>query len=365
MHKIIEEPWYAKDKVWHGPVKFPRCTMDACFNYSRCDKHHEQLLVYSYNQPTTPVRFFDRINQTRWHTDDPDKACLFFVFLDTPGIYRAEMHPSELPHWNGGLNHVLITFADRWLQKGPNPESIGFASVMISNLHETTSRPGFDVSIPLPAFRHLKELQNVKPLDRKYLLTFRGLRYVTWNMTGEGVLRSHDSFRQMHNGEDIIVATSCKHPINDEYRKQDPSLGIHCDEDDAAYSGYDFNDLMNSTFGLAPAGIQPNSYRFAEILSAGTIPVLVADNYVKPYDTLVQWHRCILQFPSTEMHRIVPAVRGMKRKQVERRQHYCLQVYKKMFASEEKLLGAAMEAQKVRFMGAFPAWEEDNDEYYL
>lgn len=347
----VEEPWYVKGRSWHPPPRFPRCTMDACFNYTRCE-NSDELLIYTYNKPALPARFFNGINESKYSTNDPNKACLFFVFLDTPGLYRPALHPSKLPYWQGGLNHVLITFGDKWLNKGPPPESIGYASAMATVIHESIYRPGFDVSIPLPAKLHFSKVRETKAFDRKYLMTFRGLRY----LQNDGVLRSFTEFRRMHNGEDVIVVTSCRHPNHKNLRRDNATLDKDCRNDEALHDKYDFADLMNTTFGLAPAGRQPSSYRFAELLSAGAVPVLIADNYVKPYDKLVQWHRCILQFPSTEMHRILKTVRAMKREEVERRQKYCLQVYARWFARDEALFEASMEAQKTRFMGAFPTW---------
>lgn len=353
--KQVEEPWYVKGKSWHHPSRFPRCTMDNCFNYTRCEGTQE-LLVYTYNEPAKPDEFFKGIRESKYSTDDPNKACLFFVFMDDePGLFWEEKHPSQLPYWDGGLNHVLITFADRWSSRGPDPESIGYASAMATVMHQTLYRPEFDVGIPLPANYHFPNLRNIKPFDRKYLLTFKGLRY----LQNEEQLRSDPSFLQLHNGKDIVVATSCsQHPNHVEIRQRNATVDAECRRHDALYDSYDFADLMNTTFGLAPAGRQPSTHRFAEILSAGAIPVLIADNYVKPFDTLVQWHRCILEFPSTEIHRIVGAVRAMKREEVERRQEYCSQVYSRRFESDESLLQSAMEAQKSRFMGAFPAWSD-------
>lgn len=188
--RVKYEPWYAAGKTWHYPAEFPLCSMDACFNFSRCETQDE-LLVFSYTQPSPPVRYFSSINTTVHHTDDPASACLFFVFLDTDTPWPP--HPAELPHWNGGLNHVLITFADMWKQKGPLPGTIGFASIMATDMHETTYRAGFDISIPLPGNLHIPELQQLRPFERKYLMTFRGLRYL--GHKGEGILRSEPAFR--------------------------------------------------------------------------------------------------------------------------------------------------------------------------
>eukprot|EP01018_Ginkgo_biloba_P032394 Gb_02632 [translate_table: standard] len=346
---VRHQPWYAEGRVWHYPTMFPRCTMDACFNYSRCDDM-DDLKIFSYVVPSPPFRYYSHLNKTKWYTDNPDQACLFLIFLDTE--YPWPPQPRELPHWDGGMNHVLVSFADEWRQKHVPEDSIGFASLLLTDMHETIYRPGFDISMTLPPFYRSHQFQNLKPSERKYILTFRGLRYLGHNE--EGILRSEDSFREMHNGNDVIVAVSCKHPINDLKRQKEPALGIHCEEDERIHANYSYGDLMNSTFGLAPAGIQPNSYRFTEILSAGTIPVLIADNYVKPFDTLIQWHKCLLQFPTTEMRRIVPTLRKMTKEEMEKRQEYCLKVYDEYLKDDEALLKAVIDSLKARFMGVLP-----------
>lgn len=342
-------PWHAEGKTWHFPAKFPLCSMDACFNFTKCEKSPE-LLIYTYHLPAPPQRFFSRINSSRYFTNDPEEACIFLVFLDNDNPWPP--HPNTLPYWNNGLNHALVIFADKWSQRGPPPDSIGMAAVLATDTHETTYRAGFDISIPLPGSHHMPALMSVNATQRKYLVTFRGLRYL--GKTGEGVFRSWDSFREMHNGRDVIVATSCDHPINNMDREKDPALGVHCDEDEAVHRSHDFNDLMNTTFALVPAGIQPASYRFIEALSAGAIPVLIADNYVKPFDTLIQWYKCLLQFPTTEMQRIVATLQAMKEEEILRRQQYCMAIYNEYLKDDETLLQSSVRALKARFLGAIP-----------
>lgn len=344
------QPWYVEGKTWHYPARFPLCSMDACFNYSKCESS-EELLIFTYNLPAPPKRYFSRINESKYFTADPHRACIFLVFLDAEDNPWPP-HPSTLPHWNDGWNHALVIFADKWSQRGLRQDSIGMASVMASDIHETTYRPGFDISIPLPGNFHIHEIQAVKILERKYLATFRGLRYL--GRSGEGVFRSYDSFREMHNGKDVIVATSCDHFINNMVREKEPALGAHCDEDALVHQNYTFNDLMNTTFALVPAGVQPSSYRFLEVLSAGAIPVLIADNYVKPFDTLILWYKCLLQFPTTEMHRIIGTLRAMKAEEIVKRQGYCLAIYAEFLKDDETLLRSAVRALKARLLGATP-----------
>lgn len=141
---------------------------------------------------------------------------------------------------------------------------------------------------------------------------------------------------------------------NNAYLKEHPELKPECEENHKVYKKYSFGDLMNSTFGLAPAGRGPSSFRLLEILSAGSIPVLVSDNFVLPFDMLIQWERCVLMFPTTEMHRILPTLRGLKPEEVEFRREYCLFIYREFLETDSKLVATVMLALKTRFYGMLP-----------
>ncbi|KAJ7254617.1 hypothetical protein O6H91_Y417100 [Diphasiastrum complanatum] len=290
-----------------------------------------------------------------WHTSDPQKACLFFYFSDSQANTDAWIKPklsSLLPHWNNGLNHVIISFADRWSDTNPPPQSIGMASILATHLHTITYRSHFDISIPLPRLNLDMPplLKSLEPFERKYFLTFKGTRY----LSREGNFRSSAKFRSMHNGVDVIVATTCKHETNDKLLKWQPWLGSNCNEDQAVFDSYDFVELLNSTFGLAPAGRSPASYRMLEVLSAGVIPVLIADNYVRPFNTLIQWQHCLLQFSTSEMHLILPTLRAMSRVEVEARQRYCQQVFDKFLKDDNILMNSVMRSLRDRFVGRLP-----------
>lgn len=110
---------------------------------------------------------------------------------------------------------------------------------------------------------------------------------------------------------------------------------------------------------LIPVGRQPSSSRFIDALSAGAIPVLIVDNFVKPFESLVQWSRCILQFPSTEISRVIPAIKGLSKEDVEERQRYCIFVYNEYLKDDRTLLQSVVRALKMRFMNTFVAFIED------
>ncbi|KAI5058611.1 hypothetical protein GOP47_0026781 [Adiantum capillus-veneris] len=254
--------------------------------------------MYVYGPPYQPISYFKAlINQppSPWLTTDASQACVFLVMEpESFSFFPFRRHPRSLPHWNGGLNHVIVSLADKWAETAPPANTLGNASAMASCLQQTEYRTGFDIAIPLPGKRHVRHLQKLKPWEMKYFLTFKGTRYLG---NKEGNFRGDPAFRGMHNVEDIIVAVTCKHETNNKIRRADPEEGKGCDEDEQTFAHYDFQDLMNATFGFAPAGRSPASYRMIEILSAGAIPVLIADNYVKPVESMIEWHRCLSSFP--------------------------------------------------------------------
>ncbi|KAI5071770.1 hypothetical protein GOP47_0014021 [Adiantum capillus-veneris] len=346
--------WFA-NKFWHMENTFPLCSMDSCFNFSRC-ANMANFRIYAYGPPYyEPLSYLAALNSTPWLTTNASEACLFLVTMPTHHVRPCPPHPSTLPHWNGGLNHVIATLADRWSITAPPPHTIGNASVLASCLYETTHRPGFDISIPLAGKTHLTHLQSLKPWDRKYFLTFRGTRYLGHK---EGNFRSNPAMRAMHNGKDVVVAVTCNQVTNNEIREQNPDAGKGCDEDESRFKRYGFRELMNSTFGLVPAGRSPSSYRLIETMSTGSIPVLISDNYVKPFEGLIQWHQCALQFPTSEIARILPALRAVSREEMKRRQRYCLFIYEEYLKDDVALVSAVVKSLKLRFYGMLPQFNE-------
>ncbi len=79
------------------------------------------------------------------------------------------------------------------------------------------------------------------------------------------------------------------HPVRRRFAElHDPAAGIIIlDSTSAEASAYDYYDLMfNTTFALVPRGDVEFSYRFAEAVCSGSIPVLIADGWVPPFSGL-------------------------------------------------------------------------------
>ena len=67
-------------------------------------------------------------------------------------------------------------------------------------------------------------------------------------------------------------------------------------------SQYSYEEFLADTvFALAPRGDNKFSYRFTEVLSAGAIPVVLADDWVWPFrPELVDWKQCAVILPEKD-----------------------------------------------------------------
>ncbi|KAM9839935.1 exostosin-1 [Aulostomus maculatus] len=296
--------------------KNKRCRMETCFDFARCQS---AFRVYIYppqrgdEVSATYQKILSSIEESRFHTTDPSKACLFILALDTLDrdqlsvqyVQNVKSRIQSLPTWNDGRNHLIFN-----LYSGTWPdytEDLGFevgqAMLAKASADVANFRPNFDISIPLFSKDHpLKGgvgylANNNAPPSRKYLLVFKGKRY----LTGIGS-ETRNALYHINNGEDIILLTTCKHGKDWEKHKDS-----RCDRDNEEYSKYDYLELLhNSTFCLVPRGRRLGSFRFLEALQAACIPVILSNGWELPFSEVIDWRkaaiigdeRLLLQVPS-------------------------------------------------------------------
>jgi hypothetical protein len=152
--------------------------------------------------------------------------------------------------------------------------------VIIASYSQSTNngRPGIDIGFPAPAIKPVKltarERQEVLNCTKRGLLfSFQGR--LDW-------LQKRKPMEVLDEDPDMYVKL---HPFyaNESYQNDlsDPN------SDKLDYRGL----LLRSTFGGVPRGDALYSYRFAEVLSAGTIPVIYADEWLLPFGpAVIDWN---------------------------------------------------------------------------
>ena len=227
---------------------YEHCTMGTCFNIQKCSQLPDfRVYVYPPDEKLQVSPLFEKIlkviKNSRYYTTNPEEACLFVPSYDTldrdkhSKDYLKKMPKlSTLPYWNGGENHIIFNqYAGTWPDYHEKLDfDFGKAIVAKSSFNISHFRAGFDVSLPLMHKEHperegepgvLSTHGKLLPVKRKYLLAFKGKRY----LYGRG-RETRSSVYHLHNGKDIIMLTSCKHN-RDWLKYQD----ARCKEDNKLY----------------------------------------------------------------------------------------------------------------------------------
>lgn len=207
-----------------------QCTMGACFDVTRCLQAGSfKVFVYpESNDNTAHSPLFQKIlsviRNSGYYTSDPSEACLFVPSLDTldrdvhsKDYFKALPKLSSLEHWNGGKNHIIFNqYSGTW----PDYSDVldfdtGQAIVAKASFNASLYRPGFDVSLPLLHNEHPEKVgqsgslngkNRLFPIRRKYLLAFKGKRYLYGTGRETRALLYH-----LHNYKDVVMLTTCKH----------------------------------------------------------------------------------------------------------------------------------------------------------
>ena len=93
--------------------------------------------------------------------------------------------------------------------------------------------------------------------------------------------------------------------------------------------------LLNSTFVFYPGGGGTSSYRFAESLEAGAIPVVTSD-VLPPFPPEIDWSGCIVKVSEARVVGIPDLVRTISDK-VQERQWHCAQLHQKVFGDKSEM----------------------------
>ncbi|RVE66608.1 hypothetical protein OJAV_G00109090 [Oryzias javanicus] len=350
-------------QAWSAIYKDSHCRMETCFDFTRCRRRgREGFRVYIYpSEKTDRVsesyrKILASIAESRYYTSDPREACLFVLGIDT--LDRDQLSGQFVPNvddrirgyplWNDGRNHLIFNlYSGTW----PNyTEDLGFnigqAILAKASLNTEHFRPGFDVSIPLFSKDHPQKggergwlVRNSTPPRRKYLLMFKGKRY----LTGIGS-DTRNALHHIHNGKDIVSLTTCRHGKDWEKHKD-----ARCDHDNLEYERFDYQELLhNSTFCLVPRGRRLGSFRFLESLQAACIPVLLSNGWELPFSDVIQWNQAVIEGDERLLLQVPSTVRAVGNARVLALRQRTQMLWDAYFSSVDKIVLTTLEIIKDR-----------------
>lgn len=358
---------YLRSPTKVDPFDFSKCQISNCFDFSRC-KHNETLKItlvpslqekknesnYSSGESNQIHRSIIRIiRESIFFEPDFEKACLFVLEDDTldrdplsqsfitdlPRIFDAESQY--------GMNHLVFNlYSGTWPDYKENDfAGLQFNAAVLAKASSSKLyyRSGFDISLPLFSYLHpysdksRSKTRTYAPgsynENRTFFLTFKGKRYVL----GKGS-ETRNSLYHLNNDRDVLMLTTCRHG-----KKWREASDSRCSGDEVSYDRYDFNDLLgDSTFCLIPRGRRLGSFRFLEALSYGCIPVILSDNWVKPFDEIIDWSLATVQFEESYLLQVPDTLRDMDKTTIVNMRKYCLDIYDKYFSTTERIILTAL-----------------------
>jgi len=106
--------------------------------------------------------------------------------------------------------------------------------------------------------------------------------------------------------------------------------------------------LTHSKFAATPRGDNKFSYRFTEVLSAGTIPVVHADGWILPFrKELVDWSECAVVIPEGEVSETLNILAKIDDEQRCKMRQKCYEVYQKYMKDSEGVLSGIVEGLEI------------------
>ena len=90
------------------------------------------------------------------------------------------------------------------------------------------------------------------------------------------------------------------------------------------------NLLESSQFTLCPSGSGPNSIRFWEALSVGSIPIVLSDNLL--LNQQIEWENYIIIWEETKFSNLNEYIEKIPYKQIQFMQNNCIELFNSMFS---------------------------------
>ncbi|XP_060537040.1 exostosin-1 [Cylas formicarius] len=334
------------------------CRMETCFDFTRCEKDFK-VYVYPQEDSSVPspsyLKLLNVLLESRYYSSNPKEACLFILSIDTLDrdrlsndyVRNMQSRLQRLPHWNNGVNHVIFNlYSGTWPNYTENDLDFDYGKAILAkaSMSENQVRPGFDISIPLFHKIHREKggdpgsvSANNYPLEKTYLLAFKGKRYVH----GIGS-DTRNSLYHLHNRKDMVMVTTCRHGKSWKDMKDE-----RCDQDNKEYDRYDYETLLqNSTFCLVPRGRRLGSFRFLEALQAGCIPVLLSNGWTLPFSEVIDWNKAVVWADERLLLQVPHIIRSISPSKILQLRQQTQVLWDRYFSSIEKIVYTTLEIIK-------------------
>lgn len=259
-------------------------------------------------------------------THNPKEANYFIIsftlFTFKFVKYNLKMMNQKIKNLNyieSGKPHIVFDFSNKNYPIYDNPNLYYFKTSCNKENHDFQKH----ISIPLFPLYMFSDDEIDEPEDRLVLASFRGdlknnLRKELIKYNTVDLIIKDESIRELDLSEDL------------EYK-------ILNHENLESY----VNLLYNSKFTLLPRGSSVGlSYRLIEAMSAGSIPVIISDNFVLPFSDMINYNKFSISIKENSIKNIEKKLKKIKN--LDELHNNLIIIYNIYFSTIEKIISTAL-----------------------
>ncbi|EDW09843.1 exostosin-2 [Drosophila mojavensis] len=332
------------------------CTFWDCLNIYKCE--HDTLKVYIYplqeflDEKTDKVastlsseyfQILEAVHKSRYYTSNPNEACLFLPSLDLLNQDVFDKHLAgpalaSLNFWDRGENHLIFNMLPG---SAPNYNTIldvniDNAIVLGGGFDSWTYRPGFDVSIPVwsPLVHQTNLLPAHAAAHRKYLLVSAQL-----NLFPQNLRTLTDLTLTAKSADQILMLGLC----------DNKDLKSRCTLTKANPKRWEYPRVLGrGKFCFLGRSLRIGQPDLIEIMSQGCIPVIAIDNYVLPFEDVIDWSLTSVRVRESELHSVMRKLEAISNVKVVEMQKQVQWLYSNYFKDLKTITITALEILESR-----------------
>ncbi|XP_068146817.1 exostosin-2 [Drosophila tropicalis] len=333
------------------------CTFWDCLNIYKCE--HDRLKVYIYplqefvDEKTDKVastlsseyfQILEAVLKSRYYTSNPNEACLFLPSLDLLNQnmfdkHLAGMALTTLDFWDRGENHMLFNMLPGSAPNYNTVMDVTTANAIIfgGGFDSWSYRQGFDVSIPVWSPRLAQSHAPHATSQRKYLLMVAQLNLLPHFLR---------TLKELANSQpDKIQVLG---PCESQSPEQSLDFSLRCSFVNHQ-KRLDYPHLLaKSKFCLVARSLRLGQPDLLEIMSQNCIPVIAIDNYILPFEDVVDWSLASVRIRESELHSVLRKLESISNVKIVEMQKQVQWLYSKYFKDLKTITITALEILESR-----------------
>jgi len=320
---------------------YDNCDFFNCFNVNLCDRKFDSIKVYIYPVKkyvnTKNEQLFEEFSEEYWqlltaianssyYTNEAKDACVFIPSLDTLSLSKPDELNKvliSLKYWGKfGENHLLFNMIPGFFPHRPHMfVNTDKAIIAGGGFNTWTFRSMFDIAIPV-----------YSPLSFGYDQTGLEDKKRKWyivspqsDLIEKKLLQKLKLLESNYEDELLLLKANC-------HKEMNVSSLVRCNRRRKLNIDY-LKILEDSKFCLFMRTSDLNSALLSDSLMTGCIPIILADEFVLPFEEKIDWTMISIKIREDFVSQLINLVKEIPEQIVEQMRIQAMRIWKKYFSS--------------------------------